>query len=42
MGTPHIGIGSPSCSPRAVSAMSRQAAAALASSKNNSKKSPMR
>ena len=41
-GTPHIGIGSPSDSPRLVKAMSRQLAATLASSKNSSKKSPIR
>ena len=41
-GTPHIGIGIPICSPRLVSAMSRIWAACLASSKNSSKKSPIR
>ena len=41
-GTPHIGIGSPASSPRLVSAISRLAEAALASSKNSSKKSPIR
>jgi len=41
-GTPHIGIGAPPCSPRLVSAMSRICAACRASSKNSSKKSPMR
>ncbi len=41
-GTPHIGIGAPPCSPRWVSAMSSAEAAAWASSKNISKKSPMR
>ena len=39
---PHIATGCPSCSPREVSAMSSVAAAAFASSKNRSKKSPMR
>ena len=41
-GTPHIGIGSPPCSPRLVSAISSTSAATFASSKNSSKKSPMR
>src|SRR5690349_16499704 len=41
-GTPAMGIGWPPCWPRAVSVMPRTAAAFWASSKNSSKKSPMR